>query len=428
MNSENSDIINKFLLIRDTFMPELHLWDPKVKKYSACGPFTRHQQRFDQFMKDGILSHIAKNKLDAASFQHDSAYNKYKDSVNRKQSDIVLRNKALKISMDPKINGYQRGLASIVYKFFNERTKGSGIENKILAKELHKPIIENFKRRKVYSSFKDNIWGADLADMSLISKFNKGIKYLLCVIDLFSRYAWVIPLKNKKGGSIVEGFQSIFKNLGRKPNKIWVDHGSELYNNKFKRFLKENDIEMYSTFNEGKSVIVEGFIKTLKNKIYKHMTYIGKNVYFDVLDDIVRKYNNTVHSSIKLKPKDVKYDSFVEYIEESNKKDPKLKVGDHVRISKYKYIFAKGYTTNWSEEVFFVNKVQNTVPWTYLINDLNGEQIMGSFYEKELQKTYQKEFRIEKVIKKKGDKLYVKWKGYDNSFNSWIDKKRHSIK
>ena len=180
---------------------------------------------------------------------------------------------------------------------------------------------------------------------------------------------------------------------------------------------------MCSTFNEGKSVVAERFIRTLKNKIYKHMTTIGKNVYFNVLDDIVKKYNNTVHSSIKIKPKDVTDDNFIEYVEESNKKDPKFKVGDHVRISKYKNVFAKGYTPNWSKEVFVVNKVQNTVPWTYLINDLNGEEIKGSFYEKELQKTDQKDFRIEKVIKKKGDKLFVKWKGYDNYFNSWIDEK-----
>ena len=206
--------------------------------------------------------------------------------------------------------------------------------------------------------------------MQLISKYNKGIRYLLCVIDLFSRYAWVIPLKNKKRETIVEGFQKILNSSNRKPNKIWVDHGSEFYNNKFKSFLKENEIEMYSTFNGGKSVVAERFIKTLKNKIYKHMTTTGKNVYFNDLDDIVKKYNNTVHSSTKMKPKDVPDDSFVEYSEETNKKSPKFKVGDNVRISKYKNIFAKGYTPNWSEEVFVVNKVQNTVPWTYLINDL----------------------------------------------------------
>ena len=151
--------------------------------------------------------------MDAACFQHDSAYAKYKDRLNRRQSDVVLKNKDLKIATDPRVNGYQRGLASMVHKFFNERTKGSGINNKILVEELHKPIIKNFKRRKVDSSFKDNIWGVDLADMSLISKFNKEIKYLLCVIDLFSRYSWVIPLKNKKGESIVEGFKNILKIL-----------------------------------------------------------------------------------------------------------------------------------------------------------------------------------------------------------------------
>ena len=171
-----------------------------------------------------------------------------------------------------------------------------------------------------------------------------------------------------------------------------------------------------------KCIVAERFIKTLKNKIYKHMTTIGKNVYFNDLDDIVKKYYNTVHSSTKMKPKDVTDIKYVEYSEETNKKSPKFKVGDNVRISKYKNIFAKGYTPNWSEEVFVVNKVQNTVPWTYLINDLNGEDIKGSFYEKELKKSDQKEFRIEKVIKK-SDKLYVKSKGYNNYFNSWIDKK-----
>ena len=180
---------------------------------------------------------------------------------------------------------------------------------------------------------------------------------------------------------------------------------------------------MYSTYNEGKSSVAERFIKTLKNKIYKHMTAICKNVYFNVLDSVVKKYNNTVHSSIKINPKDVTNSVFAEYNEESSKKDPKFKVGNNVRISKYKNVFAKGYTPNWSKEVFVINKVQNTVPWTYLINDLSGEEIMGSFYEKELQKTDQKEFRIEKVIRKKGDKLFVKWKAYDNSFNNWIDKK-----
>ena len=175
---------------------------------------------------------------------------------------------------------------------------------------------------------------------------------------------------------------------------------------------------MYSTFNEGKSVVDKRFIRTLKNKIYKHMITISKNFYFNVLDDIANRHNNTVHRSIKMKSIEVANGSYAEYNEESNKKSPKIKVNDHIRISKYKNIFAKGYVLNWSEEVFIVNKIKNTVPWAYTINDLNGELITGTFYENELQKTNQKEFRIEKVLKTKGDKLYVKWKGYNNSFNS----------
>ena len=210
---------------------------------------------------------------------------------------------------------------------------------------------------------------------------------------------------------------------GRKPNKIWVDQGSEFYNKSFTDFFKMNNIEMYSTFNERKSVVAERFIRTLKNKIYKYMTAISNNVYYDAFDDIVNKYNNTVHRTIKMKLIDVTNDLFTEYNEESNKKDPKFKICDHVRISKYKNIFAKGYTSNWSEEVFIVSKINNTVPWTYVISDMNGKDITGSFYEKELQSTNQQKYRIENIIKRKGNKLYVKWKEYNDSFNSWINKK-----
>ena len=258
--------------------------------------------------------------------------------------------------------------------------------------------------------------------MQLLSKYNKGIRFLLCVIDIFSKYAWVVPLKDKKDISIVKAFQSILKQSNRKPNKIWVDKGSEFYNAYFKKWLRDNDIVMYSTHNEGKSAVAERFIKTLKSKIYKYMTSISKNVYIDKLDDIVDKYNNTYHTRIKMKPIDVKDNTYINADKEINNKDPKFKVGDHVRISKYKNIFAKGYMAHWSEEEFVIKKVKNTVPWTYVINDLNGEEITGTFYEKELQKTNQEEFRIEKVIRRKGDKLYVKWKGYNNLFNSWIDK------
>ena len=222
--------------------------------------------------------------------------------------------------------------------------------------------------------------------------------------------------------SIVKAFQIILKESNRKPKKIWIDKGSEFYNAYFEKWLRDNDVVMYSTHNEGRSVAAERFIRTLKGKIYKYMTSISKNVSIDKLHDIVDEYNNTYHTTIKMKPIDVKDNTYINTSKEINNKDPKLKVGDHVRISKYKNIFAKGYIPNWSEEAFIIKKVKNTIPWTYVINDLNGEEIIGTFYEKELQKTNQEEFRIEKVIRRKGDKLYVKWKGYDNSFNSWIDK------
>ena len=260
--------------------------------------------------------------------------------------------------------------------------------------------------------------------MQLLSKFNKGFRFFLSVVNIFNKYAWVILLKDKKGISIVNAFQKILDDSKRQPNKIWVDKGSEFYNNTFQKWLQDNDVVMYSTNNEGKSVIAERFIRTLKNKIYKHMTSISKNMYIDKLDDIVKEYNNTYHASIKMKPFDVKDNTYIDFKKKSNDKNPKFKVGgDHLRISKNKNIFAKGYMPNWSEEIFVTKKIKNTVPWTHVINDLNDEENIGTFYENELQGTKQNEFRIEKVIKRKGEKLYVKWKGYDNSFNSWIDKK-----
>ena len=237
-----NEIINKFLLTGDKFMPDMYLRQPDFT-YSACGPFTKKK-----FLKEK-----------------------------------VLKEKAFEIESNPKYDRYQRRLASMVYKFFDKESKGGCVKNEIkknqqLANELHKPIIRKYFLKKVYFSFKDNIWGVDTADMKLISKYNKGIRYLLCAIDLFSKHAFVVPLKDKKGVSIVNALQKILSNSKRKSNKIWVDQGSEFYNNVFKKWLKDNNREMYSTYNEG---------KTLKNKIHKHMTAISKDVYFDVLDDIV---------------------------------------------------------------------------------------------------------------------------------------------
>ena len=294
-----NNIINTFLLAGDKFMPEMHLRQPQFA-YSACGPFTRYKERIKEFKHKGDTCLLYRNELDKACFKHDVAYTKYKDVENRLISDQKLRNSAYDIASNPKYDGYRRGLASIVYKFFDSKVAPEN--NKILAEELHKPVIKKINKRKVYS---DNIWGVDLADMQSLSKKIKGFKYLLCAIDLFSKYAFVIPSKDKKGISIVTAFNKIIKQSNRKPNKIWVDQGSEFYNRVFKKWLSDNDIIMYSTFNEGKSVVAERFIRTLKNKLYT----TGKNVYYDVLDDVVNKYNNTEHNTFKMKPKDVKNDT-----------------------------------------------------------------------------------------------------------------------
>ena len=328
-------VVNKFLLAGDIFMPEMHLRQPQFT-YSACGPFTKHKQRIQKFKETGDTNYIYKNELDKACFAHDAAYSDSKDLTKRTVADKILKNKAFDIAKDPKYDGYQRGLASMVYKFFDKKSSGSGVklipQNEQLSNELHKPIIRKFEKRKVYSTFKDNIWGVDVADMQLLSKYNKGIRFLLCVIIVI---LLCVPLKDKKGISIVKAFQIILKQSNsKKPNKIWVDKGSEFYNASFKKWLQDNDIVMYSTHSEGKSVVAERFIRTLKNKIYKYMTSISKNVYIDKLDNIVDEYNNTYHTTIKMKPIDVKDNTYINTSKEINNKDPKFNVGDHVRISK----------------------------------------------------------------------------------------------
>ena len=274
------------------------------------------------------------------------AYGDFKYLTKRTASDKILH-KAFNVAKNPKCDGYQRGLDSIAYEFFDKKTVGAAIKNEItsnkeLAEELHKAIIRKFKKRKVYSSFIDNIWGADLADIQLVRKLNKGISSLLCIIDIFSKYAWVIPLKDKKAITVTNAFPKILDESNRKPTRIWLDKGSQFYNRSMKSWLEKNDIEMYSTHNEGKSIIAERFIRTLKNKIYRCMTSVSKNVYIDKLDDIFNKYNNTYYRTIKMKPADVKSNTYIDFNKGNDKEGPKFKVGDHVRTSKYKTFLQKG--------------------------------------------------------------------------------------
>ena len=300
---------------------------------------------------------------------------------------------------------------------------------KQLADELHKPIKRNFTRRRVVVNHIDEIWCSDLVEMQQFSKWNKGYRYLLMVLDVFSKYGWIVPLKDKKGETVTEAFKTILKE-GRKPQYLWVDKGKEFHNKQVKELLDKNKITLYSTENEEKSSVCERWNRTIKSKMWKQFTVQGNTMYLDMLPKLVKQYNNTKHSSIKMTPIEAskKKNEGVVYFNlygdmETLKQKPKFKIGDKVRISKYKRnVFDKGYTPNWTEEVFTVDKIQYTNPITYKLKDLNNEEIKGSFYEPELLEAKQDVFRIDKIIRRdyKKKQALVSWKGYSDDFNSWI--------
>ena len=300
-----------------------------------------------------------------------------------------------------------------------------------LAEELHKPIKRTFTKRKVLVGGIDEIWSADFVDMQSFARHNNGVKYLLNVIDVFNKYAWSVPIMDKTGNSITNAFDKIIKKSNRKPNRLWVDQGSEFFNRVMDKWLKDNDIERYNTYNEGKAVVVERFNRTIKTRMWKYFSANNTYKYIDILDELIRQYNNSHHRTIKMKPVEAskkineKTVLFNLYGDTPPQRKPKFKVGDKVRIVKKKTTFEKGYTPNWTEEVFEIIEIQNTNPVTYRIKDWNGDEIDGSFYGQELQKTSQEVFRIEKVIRRdnKNQRVLVKWMGYPDSFNSWVSMK-----
>ena len=310
-----------------------------------------------------------------------------------------------------------------------KKTLGLGVENdnKILSEELHKPKRKNYIRRKIIVNHIDEIFAADLAEMQKFSKINKGYRYLLTCIDIFSKYAFVIPLKDKKGITIKNALEKIFKK--RKPKFLWTDNGKEFYNNQVNDLLEKNNIKLYSTNNsEIKSSVIERFNRTFKNMMYKKFTENNNTIFYNIIDKLVNEYNNKYHRTIKMTPveasKKINENKIKRiYNFEKTNKIAKFKIGDHVRISLNKNIFEKSYETNWTEEIFVIYDIKySNVPYYYL-KDLNDEKLDGTFYEQELQKTNLTLYVIEKIIKTKNDKLFVKWRGYNNSFNSWINKK-----
>ena len=371
------------------------------------------------------------NGVDAISMKHDICY---RDSGNSKEGKqkcddamLVELDQLHPKNMREKID--RRVIRGIIG---TKKRLGWGIEwSNELADELHKPIRRKFTKRYVFANNVDDIWAADLVEMQSFARSNKGYKYLLMIIDVFSKYGWVVPLKTKTGIEVADAFQHLWETQ-KPPLKLWTDKGKEFYNKTMKRLLQKHNVELYSTENEEKSSVVERWNRTIKRNMWKYFTANNTKMYIDVLPNIIEKYNNTYHRSIKCTPTVAREPSNHQHVFDAlySKKinqtstTSKFNVGDRVRIVKKKKTFEKGFTPNWTEELFTVSEVKPTKPVTYSLKDTKGEEIKGSFYEAELQKTKQEIYRIEKVLRKRTrngiKEVYVKWRGYSSDFNSWI--------
>lgn len=333
---------------------------------------------------------------------------------------------------DPKKPGSFSGLHGFK-RTLKGKIKDSDLKEWMIDQEtytLHRPIRKKFNRNRIVVYGIDNTWQADLIDLQELTQINSGYKYLLTIIDVFSKYAWAIPLKNKSNNSIIEAFKKIFRS--RKPLRIHTDQGQEFLGRECQQFLKRNKIQFYFLNSEMKAAIVERFNRTLKEKMWRYFTKSRKKRYIDVLDDLMHSYNNTFHRSIKMTPVQVKKENedkvFLNLYgkKDLNKISHKFSVGDRVRLSKNKFTFEKGYTPNWTDEFFTITEVIIRDIPVYKVKDYNGEEIKGVFYEQELQKIKKTDdvYRIEKIIKtrktRRGVEYLVKWLGWPDKFNNWI--------
>ena len=364
---------------------------------------------------------------------------KYLKKENETDKQVILRNTDIVQPPGTSICGH---LCLYVLKSLSDgtsfrdtlnslTTEGSGIKwSNPLADELHKPVRKNFPKRYVFVRNTDDVWGADLVDMQALAKDNDSYRYILMVIDVFSKYGWAIPIKFKNGEEVKAALQSLLTKETT-PQKIWADHGNEFWNVKVRRLLKHHSIELYSTENEEKCSVIERWNRTIKTQLWKYFTANGTHRYIDILQPLIDKYNSTKHRSIGFTPSDARKPAnhqqvfknlYFKKVQQSLKK-PKFKIGDKVRLAVQKDRFEKAYIINWSDRVYTIKDVKKTLPPTYTVQDERGKQHKGTFYEQELQENKDDRYRIEKVLKYKTEKGrrygLVKWIGYDDSYNSW---------
>ena len=366
------------------------------------------------------------NAVDDISRKHDICYRDNKDDKKNcdKQMIIALGHLSPKNLRERIDKNFVKTLISAKYRL------GVGIPwNEELANELHKPLRKKFKKRTVFVRKANDTWNADLVDVQALSEFNDGYKYILMVIDVFSKFGMAVPLKTKSAEEVTPAFASLLKN--HKPNRLWTDKGSEFYNEKMKKLLADNGIKLYSTQNAEKGSIIERWNRTIKTRMWKYFSANNTSRYIDILPTLIHKYNTSTHRSIKCTPTVAQKSSSHDQVFRNlygktilKLPIPKFTVGDIVRIFKKKKTFEKGYTTNFTEELFTIKKVNKTNPPTYSIVDLLDDPVKGSFYEPELQKAHQETFRINQELETRTrnghEETLVSWKGYDDRHNSWV--------
>lgn len=299
-------------------------------------------------------------------------------------------------------------------------------EKIIVVNELHKPARKHFPRRRVIVKGLNDLFQADLIEMIPYARQNSGFKYILAVIDCFSKYAWAVPLKKKTAKDVTVAIEKILKE--RTPKNLQTDKGTEFYNKDFTLLMKKYNVNHYSVFSVMKACIVERFIRTIKSMMYKHFSLHGSYKWVKVLPMLIDMYNNKYHRTIKMSPikvtskneQDVLNTSY-NHIKMIDKQ--KFKVGDPVRISKFRTVFTRGFNPSWTPEIFRIREVKLTNPTTYLLEDYEHKPIDGGFYSLELQKVHNEDvYLVEKILQRKGDKLKIRWLGFDSKFDSWIHK------
>ena len=395
-----------------------------------CGPYNPLEKQSIYNQKGNILRYFQKptGKTDEICAQHDVDYSLAKSLKDKHIADKKMIDSINKLPYNQKQWG-----TFLVKNIISSKRKlglGNDFNMEALSEELNKPVINKFPRKKIIVNYIDEIHSCDLVDMVKYSRMNKGYKYIFTNIDVFSKHAWSFPVKSKKISDIKPCFEKISKK--RKPKFIWSDKESSFFSKEMLKFFEDNNVKIYYTNSNLKAVVIERFNRSLRELMMKEFVKNNNTVWYNILQKLIKFYNNRYHNTIKDKPINVnktneKYIKNTIYKYDITNKIPKFKINGIVRISlKRRELFDKPSSNiKWSEELFKIHSIDKSNVISYKIKDMNNEMIQGIFYEKELQLSKMKEdglYIIEKIIRKVGDKYLIKWRNYSNVFNSWIDK------